>query len=497
MQTPPVLSAVNLLGQMAARSGAQKVRERIQKPPPGPRGVSPADLPLIEELSITSSSVPFMHDDALPNGYVEREYAMTGVANYYDQVHSGSWELRRRKTSGYRTRLLVRFPDATTFNGIVVVDWLNVTLQVDLDAEWLMHSDVLAKQGFAYVGVTVQRYGSEHLVRWDPQRYAGMHLWDEGLGYEIYSEAARVARDRSADLFDGLDVHHVIGVGASQSAWRLVTYVNAFHPRDKAFDGFLLLGRGRGGTPIRGDGLINGPRSAPIRDDLDVPVMVVQNEGDLLGLQSLYERQNDGSNFRLWEVAGGPHGGASEMARLLAKAEANGVTIAANLRGSGDPNCIRNVCVSRMAYRSMSRWVTTGEPPPVAPRIELSRDPGQPIALWRKFDDSVIARDEHGNAKGGIRLPDIEVPLARWYAATNSNRLGGAYEPFPLTKVRSLYPSHDDYVAQVESACDRLLVAGYIDTDASNGFIHEAKLSSVPDALPDWLAGPSGGLEDD
>jgi hypothetical protein len=235
---------------------------------------------------------------------------MTGIADYYDLVRSGSWDLKRRKTSGYRTRLLVRFPGAAAFNGAVVVDWMNVTMQADLDSEWLSESDVLAGAGFAYVGVTVQRYGSEHLVRWDPKRYAGMRIWDEGLGYEIYSQAARVVRERSAEIFDGLDVQHVIGAGASQSAWRLTTYVNAFHPRDHVFDGFILRGRGRGGTPLRGDGITNGPRPAPIRSDIDVPVIVVQSEGDLIGLQSLYERQDDGPNFRLWEVAGAAHGGA-------------------------------------------------------------------------------------------------------------------------------------------------------------------------------------------
>lgn len=491
MQMPPVFAGLRVLSQMAARSGVHKVREEVRKPPAGPDGVSPADLPLIEELPVTPSSRPFLHEDALPNGYVEREYAMTGAADYYDLVRPGSWDLKRRKTSGYRTRLLVRFPGAAAFNGAVVVDWMNVTMQADLDSEWLSQPDLLASGGFAYVGVTVQRHGSEHLVRWDPERYAGMHIWDEGLGYEIYSQAARVVRERSAEIFDGLDVRHVIGAGASQSAWRLVTYVNAFHPRDHVFDGFILRGRGRGGTPVRGDGIINGPRRAPIRSDIDVPVMVVQSEGDLMGLQSLYERQDDGPNFRLWEVAGGAHGGAELMPRVLARVEAMGVAIPPLTSASGDPSCLRSACVSDMAYRALHRWVTTGEAPPTAPRIELSRDPGEPIALWRSFDNSVIARDEHGNAKGGIRVPDIEVPLARWYGATNGNRLGGAYEPFDLVKVRSLYPSHGDYVEKVTAAAERLVAAGFIGSEAGDRFTSEAKASAVPDALPGWLASPA------
>ena len=490
MEISVVISGLRGLIQMGTRGAFQKVREAVQKPPPGPSGVLPSDLPLVEALPITASSRPFLHDDSLPDGYVEREYAMSGVANYYDLVDVGTWSLKLRKSSGYRTRLLVRAPDATKFNGIVVVDWLNVTLQVDLDAEWIAQSETLAQEGYAYVGVTVQRYGSENLVRWDPTRYAGMRIWDEGLSYEIYSQAGRVCRERSAEILEGLDVKHVIGAGASQSAWRLTTYVNAFHSRDHVFEGFLLRGRGYGGTPVRGDGIINGPRPAPIRSDVDVPVLMVQQEGDLLGLNSLYERQDDGPNFRLWEVAGGAHGGADMMARLLVRVETMGVTLPAYAVFVGRPTCIRTSCVDAMAYRALRRWVTTGELPPVAPRIELTQAPGKPRPMWRTLDDSVIARDEHGNARGGIRLPDIEVPLARWYGATKKNRLGGADEAFDLAKVRSLYSSHDDYVAKIEESVDRLVTAGFISQEAAEDFIDEAKASGVPDSLPDWLANP-------
>ena len=89
MQMPPVFAGLRVLSQMAARSGVHKVREEVRKPPAGPDGVSPADLPLIEELPVTPSSRPFLHEDALPNGYVEREYAMTGAADYYDLVGPG------------------------------------------------------------------------------------------------------------------------------------------------------------------------------------------------------------------------------------------------------------------------------------------------------------------------------------------------------------------------------------------------------------------------
>jgi len=484
---PVLIAIIRTLAEMSTRSAVQRAREALLAPPKAPYGVT-KEVPRIAELAISESSRPFLFDDDLPPHYTEREFTMSGVADYYDLARPGDWQLKRRKTAGFCTRLLVRAPSAELFNGIVVVDWLNVTLQFDLDTEWVTQSEAIAAAGCAYVGVTAQRYGTQNLVRWNPQRYGGMHIWDDGLSYEIFSQTARAVRS-NADQLLGLDVQKVIGVGASQSAWRLTTYVNAFHPRDHAYDGYLLRGRGFGGTPLRGDGILNGPKPAPIRADIDVPVMIVQNEGDLLALQNIYDRQDDGPNLRIWEIPGSAHGSAQAGARMMARAQAMGVTIPA-LGGSNpeDMNCMRSDVVSAQAYRAIVRWVATGEAPPSAPRIELSRDPGRPVPVWRRLDDTLIARDAHGNAKGGIRLPDIEVPLARWYGATNENRLGGAAEPFSLDGVRSLYPTRDDYVSKVRTACEALVQAGFIDVDAANAFVREAEEGPVPEALPGWLA---------
>ena len=42
----------------------------------------------------------------------------------------------------------------------------------------------------------------------------------------------------------------MIAVGESQSAFRLVTYVNAIHPLVHLYDGFLIHSRGGGGAAL-------------------------------------------------------------------------------------------------------------------------------------------------------------------------------------------------------------------------------------------------------
>ena len=92
-------------------------------------------------------------------------------------------------------------------------------------------------------------------------------------------------------ILGGLKPKQIIAIGESQSAGRLVTYIDAVHPLVHVYDGFLVHSRGGG---------------APIRDDVGVPVLVFQTETDV-SFSNLTARQPDTSTYRLWEVAGTAH----------------------------------------------------------------------------------------------------------------------------------------------------------------------------------------------
>src|SRR4029077_1045875 len=75
--------------------------------------------------------------------------------------------------------------------------------------------------------------------------------------------AAGPRRYRSSlDPLGGLEVRKVIGLGASQSAARLATYMNALHARDRVFDGFMLQIYFGGGAPLVGDRTVS-PAAVP------------------------------------------------------------------------------------------------------------------------------------------------------------------------------------------------------------------------------------------
>ncbi len=182
-------------------------------------------------------------------GYAQREFLMSGTTNIYQQSgfwgSNGDWNVSVAQSNvPYTTRLLVRYPtNPKKFNGTVVVEWLNDTTGGDQDPVWSeIYSEVLA-QGYAYVGVSAQTGSMIEDKTWDPKRYGALGDSNDGQSYDIFTQAAEVARADAATCWAGCSPTTVIGTGDSQSAFRLVTYVNAIQPLSHAFNGFLAIGR--------------------------------------------------------------------------------------------------------------------------------------------------------------------------------------------------------------------------------------------------------------
>ena len=132
-------------------------------------------------------------------------------------------------------------------------------------------------------------------------------------------------------------------------------------------------------------------------------------------------------------------------------------------QGCKDPvNSAPHHAVVKAALRALTRWVRDGTAPPQSPGIELS-DPAAP---------DPIVRDTFGNAKGGIRLPEVEAPTARLDGQQNTVAspapgtqnfcfLFGRTSPFDRATLASLYPTHDAFVTKFVAAVDALERDGY------------------------------------
>ena len=407
---------------------------------------------------------------AAPAGYSEEERFLSGSATSYEKVGTwgtdGAWRVSPKSTAAYKVRLLVRRPiDAGRFNGILVVEWLNVTAMSEGAADYLQMAEEIVRGGYAWVGVGAQASGVNAprtgLKAWDATRYGSLVHPGDAYSYDIFSQAAQALKGPAAPL-GGLRVRHMLATGRSQSAFRLVTYINAVHPLTRLFDGYFVHSRGANAAGLAAEQLARdadapAPPGARIRPDIDVPVFDLQTEGDMITLGSHLTRQDAGPRYRRWEIAGAAH---TETPRWV-------VDSAASLdRGPGckDPvNAAPHHAVVKAGLAALARWVRDGVAPKQSPLIEL----GAPAAA-----DPAIARDAHGNARGGIRLPELEAPTATLDGrrnevaqatpgAQNFCFLYGNTVPFDDAALRSLYPSHEAYVKRFNAAADALVRDGY------------------------------------
>jgi hypothetical protein len=409
--------------------------------------------------------------------YSEAEYFLEGTATRYrlapgaQLTRDGLWRAEVAGEAPYRTRMLVYRPnEGARFNGTVVLTWNNVTAGHDLfGAESLE----LFEGGFALVCLTPQKVGIEGLppapqglAAWDAQRYGSLSIPSDDYSYDIYTQGARaVGRDRATtpvDPLGGLEVRRVVAQGASQSAGRLATYVNAIQPISRAFDGFILqIYFGTGSALEVGDAVVNinnAPAARPrdrmrganlLRDDLGVPIFVVNSELEAIACYPV--RQPDSATFRYWESAGTCHVSAQGMRDRQDKLIRDGIRILPLPEGI---NRIPILPLYDAAYYHMQRWLTHGIAPPVQPKIEFAGEPEE------------VVRDAHGIAKGGIRLPQADVPLAQNSAIPLADDvfayLRGSSHPFGAAKLRALYGDKAAFLTKFEAAARRAVSAGVL-----------------------------------
>ena len=105
------------------------------------------------------------------------------------------------------------------------------------------------------------------------------------------------------------------------------------------------------------------------------------------------------------------------------------------------------------------------------------------------IDPSVpsVAKDSDGNVLAGLRLPGIEVPIARDNGNTTLTGITayiGEHVPFTMARLGELYSSHTDYVQKFTAAANAAVAAGYmLDEDAQED-ITNAKASIIGEGLP-------------
>jgi hypothetical protein len=430
--TLSLLAAAGTVAQPPGGFGGPRSEPEIEGIPREPTAVS---LPILS-APVTGPGPAFDSAPSLARGldiehfrYETTEYFASGTA----------------AGKPYTTRVVVRQPaDERRFSGLVLAESMHVSGAAHM---FEFTSGYLMDAGHAAVEIVTT--SPQQFVAFNAARYGNLEV-ENGQQNEIIAQVAALMRSSKSPLAG--PVRKLVMGGTSMSAGTLINYLPAHMvfrtpEMNRIFDGFMPTSTG---STIR---------------EIDVPLIEMPTMHEVeTNVTRRQDSDEPGKQFRLYEYAAIGHVDSRDNARLL-------------------PNpCTKPLSTFlTQAYFSVSlhhllRWVDEGVVPPRAPRILLDRDESN--------DGSTMVLDEHGNPRGGIRSPYVDVPTAK-YAPVNTavdpvianpseyvraNGLQGAQimcrlsayqEPFSAAKLRELYGSKREYLRKFESRLSALEREGW------------------------------------
>ena len=349
---------------------------------------------------------------------------------------------------------------------------------------------------------------------------SGKKRFVEGVGFAIVRDAADFLAHAKADTAGTANplrgaIKRTLASGKSQSGRYLKTFLfNGFNVADgrRVFDGMHVFVSGAGMLPIMQSG--TGPQSSAtgiptfenpefrgVNEDVltigdvikhvkargEKPplILMINSTTDYFSLRASLSRTGaEGTvehpfpdNVRVYDIAG-----ASHVVRRKASCEL-------------PPARLDWSPVSRATLLHLDDWVAKGIEPPKPRLMPLEPANGDPVVLRApahlpKAVIEIPKRDEDGNVIGGVRLPDMQVPLG-----VNARQnpplsflcmLAGAYVAFPRTQadadaahdphrpVLERYKTRNDYVNRIRTAARELEREGFLLPDDAAVIIQSA-----------------------
>ena len=361
-------------------------------------------------------------------GYDAHEYLISGTAN----------------GEPYTTRLVVRKPrDMSKFSGLVLAEAMHGS-----GAAHMFEFTSIYTMASGHVAVEVLTTPPAQFVALNEPRYRALKL-NGAQTNEILAQAGALVREGAVI---GAPVRKMVLAGTSMTAGVLVNYLPAHMvyrtpAMQRIYDGFLPMSNG-----------------AMIRD-VDVPVIHVPTMHEVSGnITNKQDGDEPGKQYRLYEFAGLGHIDTRDSVRL-----------------KPNPCQLPLSTFPVQAYMSVAldhlfKWVDRGIVPPRADRILLDRD--------EYNDGSMMALDERGNPRGGIRTTYVDVPTVKYtirppalspvvanaspyIAAGGQNAanlmcgLSTSQAAFDAATLKRLYKTKGAYVKAVETRLTQLEKAGW------------------------------------
>ncbi len=433
------------------------------------------------------------YSDLAEAGYVEEEFYLSGIGPAITAKGDVLFD------APYITRILVRRPaDPSKFNGTVLIEpfsWFG-----ERGAGWILTRDYLLRNGYAYVGYTLNVNKPAADPKFPPgdngaepdadapdpnQLYTGIVNFDFMREFDYaryaplgsYYDPERFRRGGAPDPF----VPQSQAIGA-QLALLLKSnlpdgpmgrvqvervYVNSWAVTAQVWMDYLDQGRHQSwrmpdGRPLIdaymtgkmafgevGGDVVRVPRKMPV----DVPFVTIYSQSELMHdvLEEVeLPSDTDYPMLRYYEVTGMPHIRMADLGTRHREFLADEV-------GKGDDPLCQTLydepveVVAAALLDAMDKWVRTGEPMPKALRVVR--------------DGDAVVRDAAGrNMVGGVRPPWIMVPSATYLTEQETN-CGLVYDTklaLPADQLRKLYGSYRGYVKKFEAAKRTAIKQGYL-----------------------------------
>ncbi|HEY1312930.1 MAG TPA: alpha/beta hydrolase domain-containing protein, partial [Steroidobacteraceae bacterium] len=427
----------------------------------GVPGISP---PLADTAT---AGVLVWNVDAL--GYEAHEYFLTGRANVYKPVSMADApdvasrdnlkDLGRRDFSRellsaavpFTTRLIVYRPqDKRRFSGNVIVETLHPN-GGGASVVWNAVHDYFAAGGDAYVGVQ-HPLTMAGLKAADPGRYAQLNAADPTQLWGMLAQAGAAIKTQGASSpLAGYPVKHLLMTGYSYTGVATATFANYHHEEAKLENGRNIFA---GYLPMA---------DAQYVKPLDVPVMRLNTQSDFNGFGGLNNRRPDDDRYRHYEIAGASHvaipppPGAGvppapgKVPTPSGQPHFSPTRCQIEFPAGSHPNDYPLYLVQAALFANMYSWIGGGKLPPPSAMIETNAD-------------GSCRLDDYGNALGGVRYPQVAVPVAAYGVGNNDACLLFGYTaPFDAGRCRRIYGNQSNYLSKVRLAggklvADRLLL---------------------------------------
>jgi hypothetical protein len=395
--------------------------------------------------------------------YLAEEFLLTGTATVYEPVcMADTWTIESRDMTAdfavrdfrrkvlrtevpYTTRLIVYKPrDAARFTGNAIVETLHPN-KGGTGLVWDAIHRYFLSRGDAYVCVQ-HPVTIAGLRAADLQRYGNLEVVDPTQLWGMLQDTGSVLKEAGSDSpLHGYALRHLLMTGYSYTGVATASFANYHHAQ-------TLLADGR---PVY-DAYVPMADSQYVRP-LNVPVIRLNTQSDFDSYGGLHNRRPDDALYRHYEVAGAAHAAIPPPADAATLSPAHELATPKGQPSTSPQQCLADFpagshlndfplyLVQEAVFERMLDWVQSGRTPPPSLLIETGAA-------------GKLGTDRWGNALGGVRYPQISVPVARYGVGSKGICLLYGYtSPFAAATCRSLYGRFEDYLRSAGSAAQRLV----------------------------------------